>query len=197
MNYEDSCSVEECIFERVTKGYCQVHYMRFRRHGDPLKGEIIRRITPKECSVNGCAKQVLAKEMCKLHYKRVKLTGNHGPVESTVVRYKYGTRLSSYGYVMVPDPKFNIRPTTIAGSKKRDIGQHRLVMEEYLGRMLVAGENVHHKNGDKSDNRLENLELWSNSQPAGQRVIDKVKWAKQILELYSKDESKLTNTFTE
>lgn len=37
--------------------------------------------------------------------------------------------------------------------------QHRVIMEEYLGRKLARGEHVHHKNGIKTDNRLENLEV--------------------------------------
>ena len=57
-------------------------------------------------------------------------------------------------------------------------------MTQMLGRPLLPKEEVHHKNGQRADNRPSNLELWSGSHPSGCRVEDLVAWAKEILDLY-------------
>jgi len=62
--------------------------------------------------------------------------------------------------------------------------EHIVVMEAKLGRHLLPGENVHHLNGVKDDNRSDNLELWVKPQPSGVRVVDAVSWAIEILKRY-------------
>jgi len=70
---------------------------------------------------------------------------------------------------------------TVAGVR---IAEHRYVMQQHLGRPLWPDESVHHLNGVRTDNRLENLELWSRSQPSGQRLVDKLAWAEKLLARY-------------
>lgn len=94
--------------------------------------------------------------------------------------WKGGKTIHKSGYVMVRTPG---HPRS--KSNNGYVFEHIIIMEEYIGRHLVASENVHHINGIKNDNRIENLELWTRPQPSGIRSSDAVAWAKEILRLYS------------
>ena len=93
--------------------------------------------------------------------------------------WKGGRTRHKAGYVMVRAPG---HPR--AGRRSPYVFEHILVAEEILGRHLVDGESVHHRNGVRDDNRPENLELWTRPQPSGIRVSDAIEWARQIYERY-------------
>ena len=97
------------------------------------------------------------------------------------LRVKDGRRLRSDGYVQIYSPDHPAANTTNC------VLEHRLVMEKHIGRYLTKEEIVHHKNGVKDDNRIDNLELWTHSHPSGQRVSDLVDWAHEILRQYGKE----------
>ena len=83
--------------------------------------------------------------------------------------WKGGKYLHKAGYVYVwLDDNDPMRIMTNSSY----VFEHRLVMARFLGRPLLPSEEVHHKNGVKADNRIENLELWKASHPKGQRVDD-------------------------
>jgi hypothetical protein len=92
-----------------------------------------------------------------------------------------GTGYISHGYFVVPVPP-ELRQ--LVGGESSAL-EHRLVMAQHLGRALLRTESVHHRNGNRLDNRMENLELWDSSQPSGQRVADKLAHAQALLRQYS------------
>jgi hypothetical protein len=91
------------------------------------------------------------------------------------------------GYTSVQGYRLIYKPEHPNAQKVGKILEHVYIMSEHMGRPLEAHENVHHINGVRDDNRLENLELWSTRQPKGQRVEDKVAWAIELLKLYKPD----------
>jgi hypothetical protein len=165
------CEFENCGRNKVRGGkFCRSHYRRLSSQSS-ADIRIAKYSDSDICEINECSSRPMANNLCRKHYLRKYV---HGSAEVTLRAENGSGYIDSNGY----------RWISINGNKMLE---HRYVMEQKLGRALRKGENVHHKNGNRSDNSLSNLELWSTSQPPGQRVEDKVRWAKEILDLYGEE----------
>lgn len=172
------CTVDGCDARVMAKGWCSGHYQRFRIHGDPLRGGPLR-VSDKrrsadhlgQCVADDCEREVAVSErsLCTMHYQRWR---KHGDANVQPKRSP-GRWISSHGYVLLP-----------TGSS-RMVMEHRVIMEQMIGRPLLPSENVHHMNGVRDDNRPENLELWVKRQPPGQRVTDRIADALALLNQYA------------
>ena len=131
------------------------------------------RMTVDLCAESSCHALAAQDGLCKEHWT---LAVEHGQTINYWRANKHAPLFTKRkrvdGYVEV---KIGVREW---------VREHRFFMECALGRPLLRSEEVHHKNGIKHDNRLPNLELWSSSQPAGQRITDKVAWCREFLAQY-------------
>lgn len=176
------CHEEKLLTLFVKNKNYKYGYETLCKECSSIRSKIWRKnATKKPCGASPCKNMIFNGEYCKTHRERLK---KYGSVLADVPTYAGNIFTESQGwtnqqgYRIVPA---NGHPNAW---KNGNIFEHTLVMANYLGRALLSEENVHHKNGQRSDNTIANLELWSKSQPYGQRVEDKVQWAKELLALY-------------
>lgn len=160
-----TCKIEGCDNEVKSSGWCEKHYSRWRRHGNPLIFLPKKPEKNRICCRCGQTIFVSAARINKSKSQRVFCN------RICCDKYRHTGHINAHGYRV-----FNINGTNIP--------EHRMIMAKHLGRDLLTHETVHHMNGNRSDNRIENLELWSSRQPKGRRVEDKLAWAYEIISLY-------------
>jgi hypothetical protein len=173
------CFARSCDRPATEGGLCHAHYQRLRHTGEANERQPIGRRRNDACRLASCRREAYARQLCRNHYRRLLRLGD--PMEEVPIRDLPGAGYVSHGYFVVP-----VSPDErhLVGGESSAL-EHRLVMARHLGRAMLSTESVHHINGDRLDNRIENLELWSRWQPSGQRVADKVRYATQLLWLYA------------
>jgi hypothetical protein len=168
------CSVDGCEEAAVKRGYCELHYSRIRRTGEPGSATTTQKPRGVPCEVQGCVRLASANGLCSMHSSRLRATGKLGQAEPLIAP-------SGSGHLL----KKGYRIIHVAG---RRILEHRYVMEQKLGRPLTADETVHHVRDetpeDKANNDPTNLELWSSRHPSGQRAEDKVAFIIEMAKRY-------------
>lgn len=175
-----TCSVEGCERNCVGGGLCLLHYRRQKRGAALDAPYRAKNLTPY-CTVEGCGRPTKARGLCMMHFQRAR---NGIPMDQPARPWTAPLRPGEWGQWSTSGQGYISRRGRDAQGRPITQMQHRHVMEQRLGRPLLPSENVHHINGDRADNRIENLELWNTSQPAGQRVADKLAWAREIVALY-------------
>jgi hypothetical protein len=173
------CFARSCDRMATEQGLCHAHYQRLRRNGSIDDAQPVGRRRNDGCSLPTCNREAYARQLCRNHYRRLLRTGN--PLEHVPIKDLPGTGYVSHGYFVVPIPP-EVRHLVGGDSSALE---HRLTMARHLGRALLPTESVHHMNGNRLDNRIENLELWDCSQPSGQRVSDKIVHALELLRRYA------------
>ena len=174
------CSIDNCDKKGVHRykdgKICPMHYQRWKR-GKDLSAPKHGLMRKGSCTTPGCGYPVKARQLCRTCYGYFE-RGEEPKIFRRRGTYAKERKIDSKGYAKWYDP------TSPHASPSGWVFEHRHVMAEWLGRKLYPGENIHHRNGVRSDNRVENLQLWVSFQPAGQRPSDLVEWAKEILRRY-------------
>ena len=156
------CSIETCSRPVHARTWCNAHYYRWRKHGDPLGGEPER--TPKaipECSIDGCARVAYGLGYCTVHYLRLKRQGD--PLTVAVERRNdraesFDARTRQEGDCLIWTGHRNGDGYGGFSVDGRSVRAHRHAWERVNG-PIPDGLIVRHKCDNPPCVRIEHLEL--------------------------------------
>ena len=95
MDVHGICTVADCSKPVSRKAYCEIHYMRWWRHGDPLVNNRPK-VKNQKCSIGGCeSKSINSRGWCSMHYQRWQRTGD--PTHSRINREQTGKPCKANG----------------------------------------------------------------------------------------------------
>lgn len=178
------CSIDNCERPHLARGFCRPHYERWK-DGKDLNVIIPRRkfTKGKICEIENCHEPVESLGLCELHYERLR-TGRDVHAPKPKPKLKRDLELLNDKIRIFELPWRDHDGYKALNAFGKMLMQHRVIWELHNGRKLEAFENIHHKNGIRDDNRIENLELWTKPQPCGQRPEDLIAW---VLEHYREE----------
>jgi HNH endonuclease len=192
MAHRNPCSIDACESAATGCGLCFAHrrdvIRRLRAAGmkskeiGPLvgiKASVVRQASRdrRHCSVDGCIRTTINGEMCSMHTARLSQDGDVG-TPGAKVNVGSGENITAHGYRRVYVPG---HPTAAAYGWAYE---HRMVAYDAWGD-VVLGMQVHHKNHDRLDNRLENLELMTQADHMAAHGMKNRKVERgQVVEMY-------------
>ena len=136
-----------------------------------------RYVRNRKCLIPDCGRRHGSHGFCPAHWKQYRRLGPSGlrPIRPNYIgannpKWKGGETDDGYGRVLIYSPG-HPRPSMYG----THVYRYRLVMEKHLGRLLTEKEIVHHKNGDHSDDRIENLEVMTQAEHARLHMLQRWK----------------------
>jgi hypothetical protein len=175
INFPRATRCRSCVRKSISDRYCEKKRIELRE-----KQRLYRQANRKLCQSRSRISQLKNAEKYLLKRRENYRRKRGIPLDDPFRKRKNGEgNIDKQGYKTI-----TVRGHPNQMDANGRIREHVYVMSQHLGRPLFKGETVHHKNGDRLDNRIENLELWSRAQPPGQRLEDKINWYIEFLLQY-------------